>query len=320
MSRGVGCGSDADQKADAGSAVKGCVRACASAWESSILKIVAKRGMLDAQRNSQVPKTLPPRLSGAAKRLLGLVPADGNFIGNTALQRKSKLGARYWETRKELIDKGFLTRGKGRGGSVAILGAERVTAHKITKKGKLFVRRESDLYEPLRNWLESEWGKAVLEEGDFFDVRVTATAKRRDRSSGKWSRPDVTVVQVNSYDLLPQPVLEVTTFEVKKYSEAENIRSIYEAAAHSRWAHHAYLVAEVPSSDYEFPERFASELERFKISLLLMWKDKHGWSFEETEYETERLSPEPKELNVLLKYFFKDDEKREKEFRKAIGK
>ena len=248
--------------------------------------------------------------------LLDLVPPDGVFIGNTTLQRRSKLGKRYWQVKSELVRGGFLTRGKGRGGSVARLAADSEVPSPI-KRGKGFVRKESELYEPLRHWLVEEWGEGV-EAGDFFEVQVTGTPKRKRRTSGQWSRPDVTVVQVNSYDYLPQPVLEVTTFEVKRFSDAENIRSVYETAAHSRWTHFSYLVAEVPSSDYEFSERFVSELERFNLGLIFMWKEKDKWEFEEQEWETERLNPEPEELNALLKAFFQQCP-RVKEFKQALG-
>jgi type I restriction enzyme M protein len=176
--------------------------------------------------------TNPANLSGAAKKLLQLVPPDGEFIGNTSLQRRSKLGKRYWKLRSELVDAGFLVRGKGHGGSVKIAGGAEA-ASLVAKRAKLSVRRESELYEPLRGWLCEEWGKDV-ESGDFFEVIVTATATGKKRASGQWSRPDITLVQVNSYEYMPQPVLEVTTFEVKKFSDAQNIRSVYETAAHSR--------------------------------------------------------------------------------------
>jgi len=144
----------------------------------------------------------------AAKKLLELVPSDGVFIGNTTLQRRSNLGKRHWEVRKELVDGGFLTRGKGRGGSVARLAAE-TEAAPIAVRGRLFVRKESELYEPLKRWIAEVWGEGV-EGGDFFDVRITGSPRTRKRASGQWSRPDVTLVQVNSYDYLPQPVLDVT--------------------------------------------------------------------------------------------------------------
>lgn len=257
------------------------------------------------------------KLTKASKKLLELVPSDGTFIGNTTLQRRSNLGKGYWTAQRALVGAGLLTRGKGRGGSVARLAADTATP-RIPKKGKGFARKESELYEPLKDWLAEEWGEDV-EGGDFFEVLVTGTPKKKKRSGGKWSRPDVTLVQVNSYDYLPQPVLEVTTFEVKKFPDAEDIRSVYETAAHSRWAHFSYLVAEVPNPDYEFPERFVSELERFHLGLIFMWKKKDKWEFEEQEWESERLIPEPEELNRLLEEFFQSCQ-RAKEFKQALGK
>jgi hypothetical protein len=256
------------------------------------------------------------RLSGAAKKLLELVPPDGTFIGNKKLQRRSKIGKRYWKLQKELVKKGVLTRGKGRGGSVARLAPEGEFVQAAKRKSA--VKKESELYEPLRNWLAEEWGEGV-EGGDFFEVLITGTPKKKQRKGGKWSRPDVTLVQVNSYDYLPQPVLDVTTFEVKKFPDAEDLRSVYETASHSRRTHFSYLVAEVPGPDYEFPERFVSELERFHLGLIFMWKKKNRWEFEEQEWETERLNPEPEELNRLLKEFFQVCP-RAKEFRQALGK
>jgi hypothetical protein len=257
------------------------------------------------------------KLTRGARKLLNLVPLDGTFIGNKKLQRRSRVGKGYWKFQKELVSKGIFTRGKGRGGSVARLAVESEVGL-ASKKGKSAVRKESELYEPLKSWLATEWGEGV-EGGDFFDVLITGTPRKKGRKSGKWSRPDVTLVQVNSYDYLPQPVLDVTTFEVKKFPDAEDLRSVYETASHSRRTHFSYLVAEVPDSDYEFPERFVSELERFHLGLIFMWKNKGKWEFEEQEWETERLNPEPEELNRLLKEFFQACP-RAKEFKQALGK
>jgi hypothetical protein len=259
-----------------------------------------------------------PKLSAAARKLLELIPPDGEFIGNTNLLRRSKLGDRYWKVRDELIGEGFLTRGKGRGGSVARFAAD-VQAPSIDgKRAKQHVAKESELYAPLKEWLDTVWG-ADITGGEFFEVCITASPKGKRRSGGKWSRPDVTLVQVNNYDYLAQPVLEVTTFEVKKFADAEDIRSIYETAAHSRWAHFSYLVVEVPDGEYEFPERFMAELERFNLGLIFMWKERSGWQFDEQEWETDRLNPDPTELNALLTTFFKSS-KREREYKLAIGK
>jgi len=266
----------------------------------------------------------PSKLSKAASKLLALVPRDGVFIGNTTLQRRSELSdKRYWKVRRELVKGGFLIRGKGRGGSVARLTSGEKSAPAVIaerKKGTRLVARESELYEPLRKWLEEEWGEDVhAEQGDFFEVLVTATSRKKMKGGGQWSRPDVTVVKVNSYEYLPMPVLEVTTFEVKRFTDAEDLRSVFEAAAHSRWAHFSYLVVEVPDSEYELPERIQSELERFNIGWLFMRRQKKGrWIFDEQEWETDRLTPEPDMINALLDTFFKKSA-RETQFKKALG-
>lgn len=259
-----------------------------------------------------------PKLSPHAKKLLDLVPPDGEFIGNTSLIRRSKLGRKYWDVRHELIEGGFLTRGKGRGGSVARFAADTQAPSISVKKPKLYAQKESDLYAPLKEWLDSDWGPAVT-PGDFFEACITATPKGKKRSSGTWTRPDLTVVQVNNFEYLAQPILEVTTFEVKKFSDVEEIRSIYETAAHSRWAHFSFLVVEVPDEEYEFPDRFDSEIERFNLGLIYMWKEKGEWKFDQRVWETDRMSPDPKELNALLKSFFKVS-KHEMEFKLALRK
>jgi len=260
------------------------------------------------------------KLSPDAKKLLGLVPPDGGFVGNTSLQRKSKLGKRYWPVRQELLNGGFLDRGKGRGGSVAIASTNTVVPRE-SRRGTLYARSEAELYEPLRLWLEEEWGKDVDKtSGDFFQILVTGSARGRRRATCKWSRPDLTLVELNSYEYLQQRILDVTTFEVKKFSDAENLLSVYEAAAHSRWAHFSYLVVEVRDPDDELPERFISELERFHIGLIYMWKEKGEWKFLESLEETVRLTPEPKELNLLLTEFFRIDKARAFEFKRSLGK
>ena len=50
-----------------------------------------------------------------------------------------------------------------------------------------------------------------------------------------------------------------------------------------------------------------------------MWKEKNEWQFEEQEWESDRLTPAPEELNALLKAFFQHS-KRDREFKLALGK
>ena len=258
-------------------------------------------------------------LSELAQKLLQLIPPDGSFIGNTSLSRKSGLGDDYWKVRTELEEAGLITLGRGRGGSVALqLSAATPVTTVQPGQEKNLVNEEVELYEPLKELLWEDWGKAAKESEDFFELRITASPRGRSRDSGQWSRPDLTLVEVNSFEYLPGSNLEVTTFEVKRFADAQNIASVYEAAAHSRWAHYAFLVAETPQEDYKFPDRFISEVQRFRIGLIVMWRENGQWKFA-VNTDAVRLIPEPKELESLLKTFF-GDSKRAKEFKARVGR
>jgi hypothetical protein len=117
---------------------------------------------------------------------------------------------------------------------------------------------ETKLYAPVRDWLDKNWGKDARDDKDEYWAKITAT-KARGGQPGKWSRPDVTSVQVRRFDILPQRSVEVITFEVKQYEDAKDVESVYEAASHQRWGHYSYLVAEMPVSTSEPPEDVMSE-------------------------------------------------------------
>jgi hypothetical protein len=251
-------------------------------------------------------------------KLLKNIPQDGSFVGNVFL--RSSLGFssnRYWEIREELLKANLIQTGKGRGGSVART-AKGTTLKAIAPKG--LAKEEKHLYNPLKRWLESAWARAIKESGDSYWVKVTATPSGYKRRSGKYSRPDLTFVQVSSFDYLPGRFLEVTTFEVKQFKDAQDIKNVFEAAAHLRWANNSYLVVEVPDPEFLLSERVTSELTRFDVGLLVIYRKKDG------TYECdERLPPipqipDPKEQDILLKTFFENDKKERKKFLRALGK
>lgn len=257
------------------------------------------------------------KLSDKAQRLLNNIPKEG-FVGNVFL--RSKLGLpseEYWTIREELLKAELIQTGKGKGGSVARTTEGITRTEPATPKG--LARDEKDLYKPLEKWLDENWGRAPKEAGDYFKVKVTAPPSGHKRKSGKWSRPDLVLVEVNRFEYLPGCTLDVSTFEVKQYKDAENVTSVYEAAAHTRWANNAYLVIEVPNPEDPLAERITSELARFHIGLLTMYRDNERYECDE-RLEGLRHNPDPKEQDNLLKMLFKNDEKSEKQFKSAIGK
>ena len=251
-------------------------------------------------------------LSATAKRILELIPQDGS-IGNVRLRSKLGLSVEeYWKARKELLDLGLIEKGKGRGGSVSRTG-KGLAAH-IPLNRKTLVEEESALYSPLNNWADKELSEGV----DFHFARVTAFLGSKEKK-GKWSRPDVTYVQVTDYSNLPTPVVEVTSFEVKPHDSGKDLASVYEAAAHARWAHNCYLVVEAASREEPIDEVVEKECERLGVGLLTMFQSGDGYQFVE-KLEPRTQSPDPKELNDYLDRVFSGNEAKKKEFHKWIRK
>lgn len=180
------------------------------------------------------------------------------------------------------------------------------------------VADESSLYEPALKWLKDNWGKEVVEDGDDYWARVTATQARRGQL-GKWSRPDITSIQVNRFDILPERSIEVSTFEVKKFSDSTDLASVYEAASHQRWAQYTYLVAEVPDENSRLHEYLMTEAARFGVGLLTMHRDSSIGQYEMEEVlGPKRQTPDPKELDRMLADFFSYNDKELRKFRDLI--
>ncbi len=261
-------------------------------------------------------------LSDKAIQLLRLIPEDGSYVGNTFLRRRLGWPAEdeYWDARQELLDKGLIQTGKGRGGSVALVVASPSEIEEKAAKRAELVSDETELYEPLKKWIESTLGRPVDEVGDYFLVKITASPSGRKRESGQWSRPDVTSVQVNTYELVPHPDVEVSSYEVKRYGDSSNLSSVFEAASHSRWAHFTYLVVEdSETAPLALSERFEQELLRYDVGLIKMFKHDCSYKFVEA-LEPSFQPPESKDLDELLKGFFASDGKNLRKFKQAIGK
>lgn len=143
-------------------------------------------------------------------------------------------------------------------------------------------------------------------------MRDTASPKRRKRSSGKWSRPDVTAITVSNFEYLPGATVEVLSYEIKRAVDADKIESVYEAAAHGRWAHRASLVVEVLPGKPSMPDAVQDEAERFGLGLYAMTRRHEGtWEIRQIR-DPDLRTPEPENVDQLLReYFLADDGERQ---------
>lgn len=245
--------------------------------------------------------------------LLALIPQDGSFIGNTKLRGLLQWDEeKFWKVRDYLIEKGKLNIGRGRGGSVALLNPSALGS-KLSKElevdPEIQVRApENALYDGFRKGVEI-WTKD-LNVQDYILAIIAHQGRRR--TGGIWTRPDVVLIYVSNFTFVPGKILDVITFEIKP-SDGWSVESVFETAAHSRFATKSYLAIHDPKGtlgEEDDFERVQAECARFEIGLIKfrIQSDFNTWEF---LIEPRRRQPDPAEMEEFIeKQISIDDRKR----------
>lgn len=159
-------------------------------------------------------------------------------------------------------------------------------------------RYESDLYEPIAAWLKGYW--APREDLREPLVEIIANQGRRP-TGGMWTRPDLVVIGICAYPFVPGKNLDLSTFEVKKSLE-EGIAGVYEAAAHSAFAHRSFLVIHLEDRSIEHDElycRIVNECERFGLGLITL-NDPSNFTTYRTVIDANLRSPNTALMNRFI--------------------
>ena len=197
-----------------------------------------------------VAAMMAENLTDDEKELLGNVPGPGSSIGNVSLIRVLKWpDTRYWEVRDKLLEKGFLEKGRGCGGSVHRIMTDQIQPQVQIEGGAISILDpkasygpESALYVPVANELSEKWTKDNRLEDFVLDI--TAAQGHRD-TGGTWSRPDVVIVSVVNLPFVPGKHLDVTSFEIKPWTQLD-VTAVYEALAHLRSVTRSFVFLHVP--------------------------------------------------------------------------
>lgn len=258
-----------------------------------------------------------------SKVLLSLIPESGSNIGNVTLREKLKEAIRrsgitatvtdqdYWLLRDSLIDEGHIEQGRGRGGSVhrIIISAETLNVDVVAPESGVFPISqiepiaqkllESALYEPFLKAITEGYVKENRIKR--FVSEITASQGRR-ATGGKWTRPDVIIAAVRTYHFTPGKRLEVITFEVKP-NLATAFEGVYEALAHSVFAHRSYLAVNVKDykEDEELPdERIIQECERHGVGYMT-FEDPANYGTFEIVIGAKLREPDPFEVDNFIR-------------------
>ncbi len=238
--------------------------------------------------------------------LFDLTPQNGDPVGNVTLiekfQKKTNLSDDvYWDIRNELIDDGKLAKARGKGGSVhRLIQIEEKKPTTKNKKNTVIKKvKESTLYTPFSKSLKDFWTK----DNDIknYVLQITANQGRKD-TGGRWTRPDISIIDVKAFSFYPTKILEVTTFEMKT-PDNFGIDGVFETAAHSIFAHKSYLAINYLKEDYaadELIDTIIKRCEMFGVGLIL-FKDPSDWKTVTTVLEAKHNNPDPIEVNQFIK-------------------
>lgn len=243
----------------------------------------------------------------------------------------------YWKIRNSLIDAGKITRGRGRGGSVQIVddstlpvSGEDVGGNQSSDTGNTasaYATNEGDnskskvneayYYGPFKKTLEELW---IQDERYLNSIVLDIHAQGR-RQTGKWSRPDLLIVGVAAFPLVPGRSFSVVTFELKTIESAD-ISAVYEALSHKKSATQSYLVVAyegpLDSENDSKLKLLAEEARSHGIGLMTFSKGDDSeadstpnaeWTYE-TLVDARRSEPAPWKLSEFLSLQLPDNAKK----------
>lgn len=239
-----------------------------------------------------------PSVEEDTKRFLKALKSKGGSAGNVTLRKE--LGwdeRRYWRTQGILFEDEVITRGKGKGGSVALRKAE-TPQTEIVKISKA----ERDLYKPSLEQIQTRW--LDFHEYDDGIAEITASQGRR-QTGGTWTRPDITVVATRSFEFYPQRVFDIVTFEIKT-ADNINVQAVFEAVSHRVFATRAFVLVAIDEDNFakiNEAERIKEEAKKNGIGIILA-PDIAEFGTWLHPLPAVRYEPDPKEADKFIRTTF----------------
>ena len=237
------------------------------------------------------------------KCILEIVPVTGKSIGNKFLLTELKKTFKnldddtFWKVRNNLLDNGKLGKGKGKGGSVYSIPQITTPTKPELEKDKKKRISENELYEPVHKVIKDVWAK----DNGIDDHLSEITANQgKKKTGGKWTRPDISLISIKSYQYLIGKIMDVVTFEIKP-EDNYGIESVFETASQSVFAHKSYLCIHLSKGNPETEEfdKIQRQCENFGVGLIIFEKP-DDWNTYETLIEPKRKDPDPHEVNLFI--------------------
>jgi hypothetical protein len=237
-------------------------------------------------------------LTEDSKTLLAKLPAAGTARGNTIL--RNELGwdeDQYLAARNGLIDAGLAQKWRGPGGSLRrVANAESAMPIAATEEeSQAEYEAEKDLYDPMLAVIRFHWSKDARLENP---VAAVIGHQGKKKTGGKWSRPDIVLVAVSEFPLVPGKHISVVTFEIKR-GAALDVTAVYEALAHRRAATHSIVLVHADGLSDDVRDVVEAEAARHGVGMIVA-SEPGSYDTWDTRVEAIKVPVEPWALSSFL--------------------
>ncbi len=169
--------------------------------------------------------------------------------------------------------------------------------------------REEDLYPIVEQYLHMQFAPCLKPALGAHLTLAGITATAGPAGSGKWSRPDLALINLWRHKYQPHQSLDVYGFEVKK-DGACDLSAVHEALAHTRSVNYSYLVWQYRASDFD-AEAFKTirqNCESYELGLIAFPEARPGTLFK-CHVKAQRKSPHASAVDEFIETRFSESQK-----------
>jgi len=168
---------------------------------------------------------------------------------------------------------------------------------------------EVDLYPLVRNYLNLEFAPSLKPQRGVSLPLVAITSNAAGADAGKWSRPDLALVNLWRHKYQPSFTLDLYGFEVKP-TETCDLSSVHETLAHTRLVHFSYLVWQLGEDETESRrlQLIRDNCEAYEIGLITFAKVDGLHRFK-VHLNCNRRNPSPSVIDEFIETRFGSREK-----------
>ncbi len=171
---------------------------------------------------------------------------------------------RYNEIRSGLIDQGLIEIGMGHGGTIA--RTKEIPPDSIATP--IQITSEINLYKPTIEYIEKVFRdhEGLIEEN--FIIEDTSAG---GPATGKWERPDITLISSRYYKYTNHRSIDIYSFEVKTQSSCD-LTAVYEAHEQGLQTHYPYVVWSIPIGEPDKTKltQMIDSAQRNEVGLILL--------------------------------------------------